>query len=49
MNNINLGRSVEKVKVTRVHNLFVIPTPSYMLREKVIKDYVYSPQVRIIA
>ena len=49
MTNFRLGRSVEKVKVTRINNLLVMPNTSFSTREKVIKDYVYSPQVRIIA
>lgn len=49
MNNLRLGRTVEKVKVTRINNLFIMPNSSMMKADKVIKDYVYSPQVRIIA
>jgi hypothetical protein len=43
------GRRVEKVKVTRINNMFVLPFTTTSPREKIIKDYVYSPEARIIA
>ncbi|MGD9579809.1 MAG: hypothetical protein AB7V50_00410 [Vampirovibrionia bacterium] len=49
MNTSRLGRTVEKVKVTRVNNIFIMPNQSYLPQEKIIKDYIYSPQARIIA
>lgn len=43
------GRHIEKVKVTRINNLFIMPNTESFSRNKIIKNYVYSPQVRIIA
>jgi hypothetical protein len=43
------GRHIEKVKVTRVNNLFIMQNTVNTHREKIIKDYVYSPEARIIA
>lgn len=44
-----VGRSVQKVKVTRINNLFIAPNSNYSTPETIIRDYVYVPQVRIIA
>jgi hypothetical protein len=49
MRTSRLGVAVEKVKVTRINNIFVVPITTTNLRNKVIKDYVYSPEARIIA
>jgi len=43
------GQNIEKVQVTRLTNVVFFETQVNINRNKIIKDYIYSPQARIIA
>lgn len=42
-------RNIEKVQVTRFSNVIFFETQVSINKNKIVKDYVYSPQARIIA
>ena len=49
ISNTSNGRNIQKVKVARIDSIFLIHNNGNPYSKKIIKDYIYSPEAKIIA